>query len=75
MNIGYFSRSVQRQVYAERLEDVYIFSMVEVASQAQDPDIQAIYTRIKNSLEKFLNTSEVQLILVDESWDIEYVRF
>ncbi|MFK7799142.1 MAG: hypothetical protein AB8E82_16940 [Aureispira sp.] len=74
METGYFGQRVQRQVYAERQDDFYIISMVEVASQAQDPNIQAIYTRIKNSLEKFFDTSRVQLILVDDSWETEYLR-
>lgn len=74
IDMGYFAQSVQRQVYAERLEDVYLFSMVEIASRARNPKIQAIYTRIKNSLEKFLDADAVQLILVDDSWETEYIR-
>lgn len=73
ISIGYFNQSVQRQVYAEKIEGAYLFSMVEVASRAEDPAIQAIYKGIKYSLEQLLNSSEVQLILVDETWDREFV--
>ena len=53
----------------------YTFFIIETEERANNADIRTTYSRLKNELVLFLETSDVQLILIDEDWEIEYATF
>lgn len=74
-NLGYFGEEVQRVLHVEEDRTAYTLFLIETEERANNVDIRKTYGRLKNELVLFLETSDVQLVLIDEDWEVEYATF
>ncbi|MFK7799144.1 MAG: hypothetical protein AB8E82_16950 [Aureispira sp.] len=73
IDIDFFDQSTQRQIYLDVEVDRYVFLMVETEDRATNSSVQEQYRALKQELDTWLNASSIDIVLVDETWEQEFV--
>jgi hypothetical protein len=72
-DLEFLGQSQQRQIYLDVDVDNYMFFIVETEEQAANLAVQQRYTTLKNELIRWLNANSLVILLVDETWQKQYV--